>query len=289
MRILKTLSAALVLLFPTRAFADYSLVNAVVDSVGGTLPYLIPGDVCAGSDACGFVQLAQIIVDRFRPMFTVVAILVLVIFGYRMIVGQEEDVIGKSRAVVSGTIAGLIMVWLIDPFIHAFYGFAGEVPQGAMEQGVAVLTVEVSGLINWVLVIVAALAITMLIVTALKSITTESTGEEGIAHLRKTLFSIAFGIVLLALRFVLSQGFVETTTDPSPILAEALAFVSYLMGFLALAAVIVVLYAGFQCVLSMGSEENFTHAKSLLARAAIGAVVIIVSLALVNFVILPGI
>jgi hypothetical protein len=60
------------------------------------------------------------------------------------------------------------------------------------------------------------------------------------------------------------------------------------MSFLALAAVMVVVYAGFLCVLSNGNEENFTKAKGLLIRAAIGMIVIFISLALVNFVILPG-
>ncbi len=287
MKFLRFLLPAIALLVPSLALAQ-NLVSDTVASVGGGLPFMFDSGVCSGNNACGFVQLAEIIVDRFRPILTVVAVLVIVIFGYRMIIGQEDDVITKSRAVMTGTIAGLIMAYLIDPFIHAFYGMGGEVPTVSIEQGVAVMSVEVTGLINWVLVIVATLAVLMIILSALKGIG-KSTGEEGIANMRKTLFGVLFGVVLLVFRYILSDGFVASTQNPVPVLAAAMQLVSFVMGFLALTATIVVIYAGFQCVLNMGNEENFTKAKSLLIRAAIGMILIMMSLAIVNFVILPGV
>ena len=189
---------------------------------------------------------------------------------------------------MSGTIAGLIMAYLIEPFVLAFYGSAGEVPQGAMAGGAALLSAEVNGVMNWVLVIAGSLAVMMLILSALKSIG-QSASDEGIAGMRKTIFGVVFGIILLVFRFVLSNGFVASTGNPAPVLAMILLPVSYVMGLLGMIAVIVVVYAGFQYVLSMGKEEQATKAKDLLIRAAMGTVVILLSLALVNFVIIPGV
>lgn len=90
-------------------------------------------------------------------------------------------------------------------------------------------------------------------------------------------------------RFILSGGFVSSTGNPAPVLAAILTKISYVMGLLALVAVIIVVYAGFQYVLSIGREEQATKAKGLLIRAAMGAIVILLSLSLVNFVILPGV
>lgn len=275
-------------LLPVVAWAQTPAVEGTIAAVAGPLAFFVPGGLCMGNAGCGFVDIAMGIVVRFRPILSAAAVLNIVIFGYRMIVGQEDDVITKARAVMTGTVAGLIMLWLIEPFIMAFYGTAGEVPQGAMVQGAAFLTVEVLGVLNWALTIVAALAVVMLIVSALKAVG-QSASEEGMANLRKSIFSVVFGLILLVFRFVLSDGFVASTGNPVPILAEALIMVSYIMGFLALAAVIVVIYAGFQYVLSMGKEEQATKSKDLLIRVAIGALVIIVSLALVNFVIIPGV
>ncbi len=287
-RFFALLPAALGLMLPALAYADYSLINNAVESAGSPLPFFVTSGVCQSGTGCGFVEMAAGIVDRFRPLVTVIAILVIVIYGYRMIVGQEEDVITKARGVMSGTIAGLIMAYLITPFIYAFYGNTGEVPRGAMVQGAEVVNVEISGVVNWVLTIVAALAVLMIILTTIKAIAS-STGEEGIGNMRKTIFSIAFGILLLVFRVILSQGFVTNTKNPVPILASTLRIVSYVMGFLGLAAVVVVIYAGFIYIFSMGSEEQPGKAKGLLIRAALGAIVILTSLALVNFVMLPGV
>lgn len=287
MKIIRFLLPAIGLTIPLTALAQ-GIAAGTVDAVGGALPFFMPSGFCTGSQACGFVDIAAGIVVRFRPVLSIAGVLAIVIFGYRMIVSQEDDVITKARGVMSGTIAGLIMVWLIEPFIHAFYGNVGEVPQNAVPQGVTVMTAEILGLLNWAFTIVAALAIVMIILTALKAIA-QSAGEEGVANIRKTVFSVVFGLLLLVFRVVLSEGFVMTTTNPAPVLAAVLTGVSYLMSFLGMIALIIVIYAGFLYVLSMGKEEQATQAKSLLIRAAIGAVVVLLSLALVNFVMLPGV
>lgn len=302
MKTIRILLSAISLLLPASAYADYSVVDQTVGSVGswGGLPFMMAvPSICTGSIACGFVQIAETAVYQFRPALTIAAVLMIVLYGYKMIVGQEDDMITKARGVMSGTIAGLIMMYLIDPFIYAFYGTSGDVPASNIAGGAARLSLELIGLINWTMTIVAALAIIMLILSALKSMG-NSTGEEGIGNMRKTIFSVIFGLVLLGLRFVLSYGFAGGTyvstgmtyTDvgswqnPGPMLAMLLAPVSFAMGFLALAGIVVVIYAGLLCVFNMGNEENFGKAKALLTRAAIGTIVVLMSLALVRFVIL---
>ncbi|MSR86719.1 hypothetical protein EXS70_00930 [Candidatus Peribacteria bacterium] len=288
MRLLRLLLPAIALLVPATAYAQYGIIGETVNNISGFLPFMYDNGMCSGSTACGFIQLVQMVVGKFRPLLTVIAVVVMVIYGYRMIIGQEDDILTKARTVMSSTIAGLIMVWLIDPFIAAFYGTTGEVQQGNIDVGVGILTTEVNGVVNWVLMIVASLAVLILILTALKAIG-QSTGEEAIGNIRKTIFSVAAGLILLVMRFVLSGGFVESTGNPAPILAAIMRPVSYIMGFLGLAALIVVVYAGFSLVLSMGSEEAYTKSKSLLVRAAIGSIIIMMSLAIVNFVIIPGV
>lgn len=289
MRYTRFLLSVVALLAPASAFAQPVGPYAVVEVVGGALPFFMPsGFTCGGNSACGFVEIAGGIVVRFRPILTVAGVLNIVIFGYRMIIGQEDDVIAKSRAVMSGTIAGLIMAYLIEPFMLAFYGSGGEVPRGAMEGGAALLSDEVNGVINWVLVIVGSLAVMMLILSAIKAIG-QSASDDGIANMRKTIFSVVFGVILLALRLALSDGFVTNTGNPAPILGAILRPVSYVIGMLAMIAVIIVVYAGFQYVFSIGRDEQATKAKNLLIRASIGVVVILLSLALVNFVVLPGV
>ena len=289
MRSLRLPFLALGLLLPAAAAAQYGFVNSAIDAVGGSLPTFMPGgSICGGAAACGFVEIAEGIIVRYRPLLTVAGLLSIVIFGYRMIVGQEDDVIGKARTMMSATIAGLIMAWLTEPFILAFYGSRGEVPTSNIAGGAAVMSAEVTGVVNWVLVITAVLAILMMILTAAESIQ-KGTSDEGIGNIRKTIFSVLFGIILLLFRYILSDLFVETTHNPAPLFRAILIPISYAMALLGMVALIIVLYAGIQYVLSIGKEEQATKAKDLLIRAAIGVIVILVSLAVVNFVILPGV
>lgn len=283
----RALLTALFVAIPGRVLADYGLLNETVNAVGSPLPFLLPTGTCTGGNACGFVEIASGVVLRLRPLLTGVAVLVIVIFGYRMIVGQEDDSISKAKTIMSGTLAGLVLVYLIDPFIAAFYGETGEVARGGMAGGAAILTNEVAGLINWVMVIAASLSILMIILTGVKSLA-KPTAEDSVTNMRKTILSVLAGLVLLAIHAIVSQGFVDTSAGPSlPFLQPALHIIAFIMSFLGLAALIVIVYAGLLCVLSIGKEEQYTKAKGILARAAIGALIVIVSWGLVTFIITP--
>ncbi len=268
--------------------ASYSIINQTVNGVGATLPTLVGAQCDAANGACGFIGIATGIIAKFRPLLTIMAILSITIFGLRMIIGQEDDVLEKAKPLMTGLISGLVLSYLIDPFISAFYGTNGEVPRGAMATGTQIVNDQVNGLINWALVIVASLAVLMIVIAALKALL-KPTNEEGIANLRKTFFSIGAGILLLVFRATLGGGFVNNTHSPIPILTPALQVISYLMGFLALAAVAVVIYAGIQMIFTLGNEEQGKKARALLGRAAIGFILILVSLVLVNFVVMPGV
>lgn len=57
------------------------------------------------------------------------------------------------------------------------------------------------------------------------------------------------------------------------------------LSFMGLLLVIIIIYAGFTWMLSMGNEEKTAQAKRTLINAIIGIVLILLSYAIVNFVI----
>ncbi len=289
-RLLPLLCLLFLLLLPAAAFADYGALSQGVESAGGMLPSLFANpvacDVTAGT--CGFLAIAETIIGRFRPLLTIIATLIIVIEGFRMVIAQEDDAVQKIRPVISAIVAGLVMVWLVDPFVQAFYGSTGEVARGAMAAGAGIFSGQIAGLINWVLVIVAALAVIIMIAVALKALG-EAAKEDGIAEMRRTAFTVVAGLLLIGFRLIISNAIVNHPESPLPLLAPVVVVISYLMGFLALAATIVVIYAGIQMVLTLGKEEQAQKAKALLLRALIGAIVIFASLAIVNFIIVPGV
>jgi hypothetical protein len=59
-----------------------------------------------------------------------------------------------------------------------------------------------------------------------------------------------------------------------------------ILGLGAFAATIVLIWAGLLMILNLGKEDQYTRAKTLVIRVAIGLIVILVSLAVVQFVII---
>jgi len=73
-----------------------------------------------------------------------------------------------------------------------------------------------------------------------------------------------------------------TASDPRHIAANV---INYILGFLGIIAVIIILYAGFQWMLSGGNEEKVGAAKKMLIAGVIGLVIILSAYTLANFVI----
>jgi amino acid transporter len=61
--------------------------------------------------------------------------------------------------------------------------------------------------------------------------------------------------------------------------------INYLLAFLALLAVIMILFGGFQWLTAGGNEEKVDKAKKILTAAVIGLVIIILAWAIARFVI----
>jgi hypothetical protein len=262
------------------AYADYGLITESVEQVGQNLTD------CGTS--CDPTSMAIEAVATVRPVLASVAVAVLMIAGIRMVTSQEDDRVDQLKKLMTAAISGIVMSFLILPFIQAFYGTTGEVVRGDMEIGVEILETEIGGLINWALTIAATVALLMIFLTIVKALSKMAKGsDEGIGEIRNTLFSVMSGLIILVLKYTLSFYFVSNTHSPIPILGNLIIFISYLLGFLGLLAVIVVVYAGILCLVSFGNEEALTKAKGILGRAALGAVILLSSLAIVNFILWP--
>ena len=287
-RLLLRIGATLAgLLLPLTTAADYSVISGTVNNIGASLPGVYGGSVCAGT-ASGFIALAIGVVVRFRPLLTIIGGLVICIFAVRMIAAQEDDVVSKARTVMTGLFSGLVLAWVVEPFVDAFYGCGGETFRGDMVGGVTVLNTQVLGIINWVLALVATLAVFMIVITGIKAIANPAS-EENVSHIRKTMVSVVAGILVLVFREFIVVNFLGSTLSPVPLLGGFVRLVGFFLGFLAMVALILVIYNGIMLIFNMGKDEAWGKTKGHLARAALGFVLILVSLALVNFVMLPGV
>lgn len=281
------------LLAPAHAYAQASEIHSVIDSIGGALPGVgafVP--VSASSTAGGLNGIMITVAERVRPLLIVTSLLLIVVAGVRMVISQEDDSREKVKTLINQIVVGLILAYLIAPFINAFYGQTGEVPQGNVAGGAAVLNGTIYVVINWTLGLVAVLAVVILIVTGIRALF-QSTSDEGITTLRRSIFAIAAGIFLIILREILAltMGLVPNAVaepgqaEASPFLSGLVDIIDFVLAWVTFIAVAIVIYAGIRMILSMGNEEQMTKAKELIYRAIIGLIIIAVSFALVHFVV----
>lgn len=276
---------ALVAPLATSAFNPWMIVE-------GTFPGL--RECPAGG--CEPINVVYHVVGQLRPFITLIAGLIILIQGMRMVISQEDDYTDKVKTTITACLAGIVTMYLIPTFIDTFYGNGGSVwNNGQMVGGASAAAREVTGLINWALTIVAIVAIAMIVVTGVKAIA-QSGSEDGLAQMRKAIIAIGSGIIILILRRSLNYALGltppdEGVTDPNPV-PQAIVFIDtgfrvlkFFLGFIGLIALLVVIYAGVRLVISLGNEDAMKDAKGLLTRALMGFFVIIISLALVTFVI----
>lgn len=73
----------------------------------------------------------------------------------------------------------------------------------------------------------------------------------------------------------------QSTSDPVEFIAK---IVTYLLGFLGVIFLVLVLYAGVLWMTAMGDPKKVDKAKGIIRTAAIGIVVIVLALVIVQFV-----
>lgn len=252
-------------------------IQEVVGAVGVGLPSL-------GYGANAFVGIAQLFVSQARPMLFIVGALVITILGFRMIIGQEDESIDKAKTTIIAVLSGIMIAFLIEPFLAAFYGYAGE-SLNSPAGGAGILSTEIGGIINWALTIAGILAVLMIIVSGLRAIVSPL-NEEGLSNLRGTIVSVIFGLLLLIFRVGISLAFgASGQPDPNQIIAIIVRVLTFVLGFVALAAVIVIVYAGILLLLNYGREDEISKAKGIIARAVIGIIIILLSIGIIQFVI----
>jgi hypothetical protein len=109
--------------------------------------------------------------------------------------------------------------------------------------------------------------------------------------LNRKLFAGAISLGILALPAVASAAVTIENVGGSLGLGSAdlkqtvLNIVTFVLGLLGLIAVIMILYGGFIWLTAGGNEDKVSSAKRIISSAIIGLVVILISWAIVNFVV----
>lgn len=229
-----------------------------------------------------FGEIAVNVASEFIPFLNVVAVLVIVVAGMLAIVAQDDGRINAARTVIAMTISGIILV-NIAPALRDAYVTGLNFDGGASANDAAgIITDEVVGVISFIEVLAAILAVITIIVYGLKAIVNYDS-ESGASDFRKAIYSVLFGLILLVVKVVITNSIVSGT--PDPVVAVVMNIVNSVLLFIALAAVVVICIAGIFMIVNIGNDEQYERAKKIIVRVAIGLVMITVVGSLVNILV----
>lgn len=216
-------------------------------------------------------------------LWIAVATLVMIIAGVTMMVSQDESVLQKARSTLGAVAIGAVLVTIITVLKPA--QFVGNFYNTTISTTFVINNVvgaEAIGLANWIASISVVVGILMIIVSALRAVL--SFGDEAAyQNVRTAVLHLIIGIIVVSGALTIQAVFFDTQ-EPTELLGLILVPLQVLIGIMTLVAVGIIIYAGFRMIISFGKEDEFSGARSLIIRAIIGLIVLIVSFTLITVI-----
>lgn len=270
--------------------AHAQALSSIADQVSNGMTAFFFGDSEGGFGAHAYAGIAGYLLGLAWMVVGVFSTLLFVRSGLKLIYGQSEDRFEEAKRGITDGIMAMVLLFLTSRLVSAFIRAGGDWSVPGVFTGSAIFTNEMLGIVRWVQVLVAVLAIAM-IVAAVFSAMLSVGSDDSTERIRRAVVGAAAGILILgidvAFRATLGLEYFNVPLMPSPfpIISRVLVVIGYVLGFMALVAVVVVIYAGIRLIFSLGNEEEFTKSKSLIFRVLLGLFVILVSYVLVRIVI----
>ncbi|MEI8230603.1 MAG: hypothetical protein WCG83_05740 [Candidatus Peregrinibacteria bacterium] len=241
-----------------------------ISHVAGSLP----GGI--GGDEIGSIYAS--IMKSFIIGIDVAGVMMIARAGFTLTFVQGDDQLVKARKTIGYVATALILMNLAVPMRDAFVAY--------QTNGANILKVEVVGLLSYFETLLAITAILFIIISGIRAVTAYGK-EDGTTHLKQAVIGVVSGIFLISVKTLIVNAVIVDRT-PSPLLAVIKTALLVVLGFIALIATVVLIWAGLLMIVNVGKDEQYTKAKALAGRVLIGLVVILVSMAIVQFVISAG-
>ena len=276
-------------LLPLLGYADtaHAQLSAVADFVGSGL---LSGFGGGPNGAFSYLNIADFLLVRAWTIVAIFALLLLVRSGLKLIYGQSEEKFEEAKRAIANGLMAVVLTFLTGRIVAAFIREGGSSDPGSAVTGAAIFTEEMLGIVRWVETLVVVLAIAMIIASVFTGILSMGS-EEALPKMRRAIFGAGAGIIIIIFDVIFRATFglayvsIPGPPSPFPIIDGTLRLMAAILLFMALIAVIVVIYAGIMMILSLGDEEQFKKMRSLILRALLGLFVILTSFIIVLLIV----
>ena len=266
------------------------------------LAVLVPTQAHALTGGALISEQFASLITAFWPLWTTVAVLVIVIAGFTLMISHDENAIDKAKkTIIAVVIGGVITVvitaigatnvisWVYDGTYGRTFGTTFAPRFG----------LEAVGIANWITAMAAMVGILIIIITVVKAVASFGGDESAYGNTRTVILHVILGLILIGGAAIVNNVFfaipaIVTGPDgityaisdgnPNPVIVLVKNKITIVLGFMTLIAVAILVFAGFRMVTSFGREEEYTAAKSLAGRVVVGLLVILISYSLVAVV-----
>lgn len=240
----------------------------------------------------GISQITSIlyyIIDFFKYILGSIAVIMIIVSGAKLILSGRnvQEIMTKEKATISFSLYGLLMIVISEQIIKIFFGEEGEIYrtgadlQMAAQQGSAILL----GITNLLRIIIPSLAILFFMVAAYRLLTSQGDAEKLNKTKTQIIWSI-LGLILAGTSEIIIYTIVyprlgQSIPDTQAFSRFVVTMTNFVSGFITTISAIMIIYAGYLYVISVGSQE-LDKAKNVLKGAIIGLLIAMSAFALVN-------
>lgn len=221
-----------------------------------------------------------------------ITLLYLTISLFRIIASTNPDEeLDKLKKYVGYLVFAIVLILSADVFFLQVLDLSGGGFLENTDSAIAAARLgsqEILGVVRVVEYLIGAIALTFLVIAGFRLVTNAG-NEDVIDKAKKQVIYSVVGILLVLISESLVREIFFVNDGASFDVNAANRFIvtltNFVSGFIAIAAVISLLYAGFSYVFNPGSDENSSRAKNAVVGAVVGIIIAAGAFAVVNTVI----
>jgi hypothetical protein len=232
----------------------------------------------------------------FRNLMGSIAIVFIVVSGILMVFAQgDEAKITEQKRSITYAIIGLVVILIIERMVSAIYGVPGGENAVLTTASATQVDIEIYGLISYIKAILGAVAIFMIVLSGIRTVTSQGE-EEKVTTQRKAILWTIVGLGLILVNQVVVENiFIKPVrenagqiqkTNIDTILGAFGRVTQFILGFVGLVAFAALIYGGASMVANFGNDEAVAKAKKIITNAIVGIIIILSAFAIVSTMIL---
>ncbi len=232
------------------------------------------------------------VVDLVKYIIGSIATIIMVISGVKLVMVQQnaDEEMKKAKKNIRLAAFGLVTIIIADQLVKAIWGVEGETfrTSADMKQSAENINALIGGFTNILRVIMPSIAVLFIVIAGARLVTSRG-DQEQLKKAKAQLTWAIGGLVLAGLVEVIvfqivfpNQG--SRLSDVESFKRLVVTITNFVSGFIATIAVLLIIYAGYLYVISLGGDQA-GKAKKILYAAIIGLIISMGAFAIVNTVI----